>query len=96
MLLDGYSFPGAPCYLNYGAGVIFQPLSFTAWDRFNAIIRSRRKSPKKVYILAAGLIVKPGGDNEQIDVAPVIRIARNLRTEHYPEFQRHTLILQGA
>jgi hypothetical protein len=96
ILGDGYRLPFASCYFNDGAGIIFKPLLLTARDRFNAIVRSRRKSPQQVNILAAALIVKPGGDNEQINVTPGIRISGNLRTEYYAELYGHAFILQSA
>ena len=63
---------------NDGAGVISKPLLLTARDRFNAIVRSRCKSPQQVDVLAAALIIKPRGDNKQINVTPVIRIPGHL------------------
>jgi hypothetical protein len=93
---NGYCLSFAPCYFNDGTGVIFKPLLLTARDRFNAIVCSRRKVPQHVDILAAALIVKPGGDNEQINVTPGIRISGNLRTEYYAELYGHAFILQSA
>jgi len=73
-----YSFPFTPCYFNDGTGIIFKPLLLTARYRLNAIVRSRCKTPQQVDILPAALIVKPGGDNEQINITPGIRVSGNL------------------
>ena len=54
----------APGDFNDCTGFILAPLPLSAGDRFDAIIRPRRNTPKKVDICAIPQVIEPGRNNQ--------------------------------